>query len=263
MPSPFPGMDPYLENPADWPGFHHLLVSAAVELLQPQFRPRGHYVNVDERIWLEEPGRAVYPEASIIEHPRPQSSQPTSAAAIADEPVRIKTVAMEIREPFVEIFDAKGNRLITAIELLSPANKSPGKGAELYEQKRVELLAGGANLVEIDLLRAGQHIVDVPQPALEALGHWDYLINLVRAGRREYEVYPITVRQRLPRIRIPLKTGEPDAALDLQAAASMAYDRGPYPERLRYDSPAIPPLEPDDATWAKNLLQAAGLRGAS
>lgn len=254
-------MDPYLENPADSPGFHHLLVSATVELLQPQLRPRGYYVNVDERIWLEEPGRAIYRDAAIIEHPRPPRGQPT-AAAVADEPVRIKPVTVEVRESFVEIFDAKGNRLVTAIELLSPANKSRGKGAELYEQKRNEVLAGGANLVEIDLLRAGQHVLDVPQAALEAIGRWDYLVNLVRVDRKEYEVYPITLRRPLPRIRIPLKVDEPDAALDLQAAASLAYDRGPYPERLRYDSPAAPPLEPEDAAWADGMLRAAGLRSA-
>src|SRR5262249_16663893 len=106
MSGPFPGMDPYLENPADWPGFHHLLISAATEQLQRQVRPRGYYVNIDERIWLEELGRAVYPDAAIIERPHPKPT--ATGAAVADEPVRIKPVVVEVHEAYLEIFDAKG-----------------------------------------------------------------------------------------------------------------------------------------------------------
>ena len=61
MASPFPGMDPWLEHPADWPGLHHLLISAAAGLLNEQLKPLGYYVKVDERIWLEEPATAADP----------------------------------------------------------------------------------------------------------------------------------------------------------------------------------------------------------
>jgi hypothetical protein len=253
-------MDPYLENPADWPGFHHLLISAANEQLQAQLRPRGYYVSIGERIWLEEPGRSIYPDAAIIE--RPSAAAEPAAVAVADEPVRIKRIVVEIREAFLEIYDAKGNRLVTSIEFLSPANKSRGRGRKLYEQKRSEVLDAGASFVEIDLLRSGQHVLDVPRRPLVSLAPWSYLVNIIRPGQQDYEVYPISLRQRLPKIRVPLKPSDSDALLDLQAAANWAYDRGPFPDRLSYSAPPAPPLAADDAAWADQLLRTAGLRGA-
>ena len=259
MPSPFPGMDPYLEHPADWPGFHHLLISAAARQLNQQLKPRGYYVNVEERVWLEEPATSAYPDVAVIRSPtRNQGS--SSSAAVVDEPVHIRIVPQEIHEGYLEVFDAKGRRLVTGIEFISPSNKNPGKGRDAYEMKRDEWRIAGVHLVEVDLLRSGKHIVDVPREALAGLLPWDYLANIVRVPRLEYEVYPIRLRDRLPRVRVPLKNDEPDGALDLQEAVAEAYDAGPYPDRIDYDSPAKPPLEQEDAAWADGILRKAGLR---
>ena len=110
------------------------------------------------------------------------------------------------------------------------------------------------------VLRGGRHIVEVPSSFLINCQPWDYLVNISRANHTYFDVYPIRLRSRLPRIRIPLKAGDKDAVLDLQAVFNQAYDTGPYPDRVNYQADPVPPLAPDDDAWARQLLQDAGLR---
>lgn len=251
-------MDPWLEDPAEWPGLHHLLISASAGFLNEQLKPVGYYVRVDERIWLEDPPVAVRPDLAIIEHP---VARPTVATALAaDEPLTIHVEPEEVHEAVLEIFDAKGRQLITGIECLSPSNKARGRGRDSYRRKRREWKNAGVNFVEVDLLRAGQHVVDIPKSALASVGVWHYLINVARAHRREREVYAVPLQKRLPRIRIPLKQGSEDAVLDLQAALDQAYDQGPYSGSVNYRLDPIPPLAPGDNEWAADILRQKGLR---
>ena len=178
----------------------------------------------------------------------------------ADQPVRIARFEVEVHEPFLEIRRSVDGRLVTGIEFVSPTNKSDRKGRELYEQEQQELHGAAVNLVEIDFIRRGPHVLDVPLEFVEPLRPWDYLVNLVRHGSQEYEVYPIQVRDPLPRILIPLGKGEEDAVLDLQAVLADAWTIGPYPERLDYTRDPIPPLKDDDAAWADQLLRDKGFR---
>jgi hypothetical protein len=178
----------------------------------------------------------------------------------ADEPVRVRHMEIEIREPFVEIYDAAGNRLVSGIEYLSPTNKSDTDGRRLYQQKQVEMREAGVHLVEVDWLRQGPHVLDVPVEVVEELRPWDYVVNIVRQSSDEYEIYPIQLRQRLPRIKIPLSTGDKDAVLDLQEVFNQSYEVGPYPERLTYGAPPSPPLSDDDDQWTDQLLRDKGFR---
>jgi len=51
MDSPFPGMDPYLEEPSGWPGVHHRLISVLSDALTEQVAP--HYtVSIEERVYI-------------------------------------------------------------------------------------------------------------------------------------------------------------------------------------------------------------------
>lgn len=261
MPSPFPGMDPYLEDAALWLGVHSRLIAEAGRLLQPQLRARGYYVDIGERVWLAEPERAVYPDLAVLQRPVAKAPRDSAVAILeVDEPVRISRADSEVRETYLEIYDQQGHRVITGIEVISPANKSDTAGRELYERKQVELREAGVHLVEIDLLRGGRHIVEVPSSFLINCQPWDYLVNISRANHTYFDVYPIRLRSRLPRIRIPLKAGDEDAVLDLQAVFNQAYDTGPYPDRVNYQADPVPPLAPDDDAWARQLLQDAGLR---
>src|SRR5690606_17528426 len=104
-----------------------------------------------------------------------------------DEPVRVKNIQGEVRESYLEIFELSSHRLVTGLEFLSPANKRKSPGRKLYQKKQRELADANVNLVEIDLLRAGRHVLAVPEAIAEELQPWEYLVNLVRPSREVYE----------------------------------------------------------------------------
>ena len=158
----------------------------------------------------------------------------------------------------VEIRTVAGQTLVTAIEILSPANKRPGRdGAEAYDRKRRELLRSDAHLLEIDLLRAGQR----PALVLPAL-HASYTILLSRAERRpEVEIWPLTLRTQIPAVPVPLQAPDPDVALDMRAALQQVYHNARYDLRIDYRlPPPLPDLTPDDSAWLDQQLRAQGLR---
>ncbi len=262
MPSPFPGMDPYLEDPALWRGVHHWLITAAAEQLQPQLVHRGCYVDIESRIWLEEPERAVYPDVALLRathHPAAPSAE--AQTLTADEPVRVHGLEAEVREDYLQIYETATRRLLTGIEIVSPSNKSDSEARELYVRNRRELRAAGVNVVEIDLLRGGKPVVRLPQGVLAGSSSADYIVNVIRGGDPDYEFYPVSLRSRLPRIRIPVRAGEPDVLLDLQSALDRVYEAGAYRFRIAYTGEPIPPLSADEACWAGELLSRCGLRG--
>lgn len=254
MPSPFPGMDPYLEDPRLWPGVHARLLTAVCDQFQPILRPGGYFADIGEREWLTTVDRQAMPDVAVLHKPRREQPATSAVATLEpDEPLVLHAAEFEMRETFIEVFDAQGHRLVTSIEVVSPANKSNAEGRALYLKKQGELAAAGVNLVEIDLLREGPHVLRVPRSLVEAVKPWDYLVSVWRAPGKDYEVYPTRLRDRLPRIRVPLRTGDADAVLDLQAAFAHAYDTGPYPDRVDYNAEPTPPLSAEDQAWASDL----------
>lgn len=248
MPSPFPGMDPYLEDRGLWRGVHHRLIAALAAALNAAL-PRDFVARIDVRLYVPEPERW---EVVKVE-----------ASADVDAHVLLRGFPEEVREAFIEIIAVnEPGRVVTAIELLSPANKAPGLGREEYRRKQRDVLASETHLLEIDLLRGGEHTVAVPEQALRALhGPWDYLICLHRAGHKgQYEVWPRPLRQRLPRVLVPLTEGHAGVALDLQAALDRVYDGGAFDRSVDYRSDPDPPLSADDAASADALLRGKGLR---
>jgi hypothetical protein len=218
----------------------------------------GYIASVESLVWLAKSERAVYPDVSVNVDAEASSPAPAQTSTlVADEPVRMLLLDEEVNEDFVQIHELTTHRLVCGIEIVSPSNKKVVEAREQYLRKRREILREGANLVEIDLLRDGKPLVRVPKSVLAAKGRDDYLINIARAGRREYEFYSVGFRDRLPRIKIPLRSGEPDAVLDLQAALARTYDVGCYSRKVDYSRPPIPPLSPSNALWAANLLTAS------
>jgi Protein of unknown function (DUF4058) len=183
MPSPFPGMDPYLENPEIFPDFHDSVITYLREALQASL-PAPYFAAIGRRVWIEVSRRSVGPDVQIrraraglsSSRARVPSASPVAIEPIA-RPVTVKVAHDEFREPFVEILlrGDEGKRLVTSIEVLSLSNKTPGEqGRELYVRKQNESLSSKANLVEIDLLRAGQHVSAVPLEAMtDACGNFD------------------------------------------------------------------------------------------
>jgi hypothetical protein len=265
MPSPFPGMDPYLEHPALWPGVHQRLITYLGDRLNTLLPP--HYVaDIGERLYVVQPDRSIYPDVVVVEPPStvalPEQQQGSTATVLSSDPPWVLTVEpLEVREVFIEILSVEdASRVITVIEVLSPSNKTANsEGRQLYVTKQQEILQSPIHLIEIDLLRYGEHTVAAPRESLLARGVWDYLVCLHRGGQRaRYEVWATTLRQRLPRIRVPLAHGEPDIVLDVQAVFDRCYDEGAYARRLDYRREPLLPLSETDRTWAATLLHERG-----
>jgi hypothetical protein len=262
MPSPFPGVDPWLEHIDVWHSVRLRLIARSSELLQVQAKRQGFFVEVEERIYIEEAERQVLPDLAIIESPRRERSKASGTVLQADEPVLVSIVSEpEIKERFLQVFDTGSRQLVTQIELISHTNKSKKHGRKQYLRKRKELKRSGVNVVEIDLLRAGEPVVDLPMKSFKQAQPCDYIASTVRQGHAKREAYPILLRERLPRIGIPLREGFSDIVLDLQAALDHVWDHGPYPDRIDYEADPVPPLSPEDNAWADQILRQAGLRG--
>ncbi len=273
MPSPFPGMDPYLEEPARWPDLHHRLITYISNALQPQVRPRYH-ARIGERIYILQPPRALYPDVLLVRRPVREPApvgvygrtQTTETAVIAEEeeesqlPVVFTLPPVEHREPFIEIVHAAGEEVVTVIEVLSPANKTAGKGRRLYHRKQQEILNSAAHLVEIDLLAEGLHTVALPEDGLASLPPHRYLISVNRAtDKYRFELYPIPLRRRLPHINVPLREPDPDAVVDLQAVFTQCYDDGGYADFVDYRRPPQVTLSSEEAAWVNGLLRGKGI----
>ncbi len=257
MSSPFPGMDPYLEQ--YWRDVHTSLIVYARNQLQSKL-PSDLRARVEERVLVESPGaapRGVHPDVRVFETERPALRAAPATSEIAAEPLLLEIVDEPTTETFIEIREVgTGHRLITAIEVLSAANKFPGDGQDKYLLKQGEILRGGVNLVEIDLLRSGMRVVAAPIDLIPPGRRTPYLACVRRAScPRKSEAYPIPLRERLPVIRVPLRPTDADALLDLQKLIDECWTTGGYDD-IDYTVPPVPPLWPDDAAWAESLMRA-------
>lgn len=230
MPSPIPGMDPFLEDPAVFPDLHDSLIFCLREALDAQL-PAPYYAGIASRVWVQSSQRRIGPDVKVL-HPQQtvNGGLPTGggggggvaiAEAVIAEPVVVHIPREEVRETFLEIYaEPGGTRLVTTVEVLSLSNKSPGAhGRDLYVQKQQELLNSQVHLVEIDLLRSGDHTTAVPlEEAAAKAGAFDYHVCIHRFDRLDdYFIYPIRLGSRLPRVAIPLLPGDAPVSINLQA----------------------------------------------
>ncbi len=117
MPSPFPGMDPYLEGGEIFQELHTQFLAEAQGLLQPQLRPK--YV---AKLELDEDALPFRRQRRIVIY-----------------------------------LEARPRVAVASVELLSPSNKAAGlTGQARYLARRASALDSGLHWVEIDLLRGGQ-----------------------------------------------------------------------------------------------------------
>jgi hypothetical protein len=261
MPCPFPGMDTYIERPEIWPDFHSGLIIMLRSALLPLLRPR-YVALTEDRLYVVEADRPVRPDLSIVRTSSPARPARSGPAVLEpDAPVVFEIVTETIRESVLHIIEpAAGNRVVTAIEVLSPGNKAAGPGRDAYLQKRDELWEGGSNFVEIDLLRHGTTTIRVSAERLETLRPWHYLVAVSRQKPPRQEVYHVPLQHRLSRIRVPLAADDEDVTVDLQAVFTRSWDEGPYPEVLRYDGPPPGTMTAEEFAWCENLLREAGYR---
>ena len=253
MPSPFPGMNPFLEQSDAWDDFHPRFIVAMARVLEK--RIGSHYfVKVESRLFLHElsaEDRRYFAKADFgISNPEEGSPKPGGTTTLsAPYPLQPANVE-EITQRYLEIKDRRHPRVVTAIELLCPTNKTPGPDRDDYLGKRALLLAGPTSLVEIDFYRGGQ------RPGPPELPPCDYYVLVSRAtDRPRAGMWPIGLRDRLPTIPIPLAAPDADVPLDLQSLLNEVYDEAGFAKYIYTDTPE-PSLAVDDLTWAKTLVPA-------
>jgi Protein of unknown function (DUF4058) len=227
MASPFPGMDPYLEDDKRWPAFQPLVVHSLYQMLLPGLMDR-YRARVGEREYTSE------------------------------EALFTSIVRQEHKEAFIEVRQRSDGRLITLIEAISPANKITSEGRQLYLERREEVKKMSANVVEIDLVLQGQTLIDY---AKDATPTWDYAVVVTRWTHPDrYEIYSATLPKRLPRFRVPLASDDRDTVLDLQAAVGRAFDQGDFLKGIDYTRDPATRLTDENRHWLDQRLKEEKLR---
>ncbi|BAU14875.1 hypothetical protein LEP3755_54300 [Leptolyngbya sp. NIES-3755] len=254
MPSPFPGMDPYLEYPAFWSSFHTRFIVAIADAIEPQLSS-NYYVEVESRTYQSEADEEILigiPDAIVFAEKSNRPARSTSETAVATQPETVLVpLPIEVKERYLEVREMDTDDVIAVIELLSPTNKRAKDGRAEYEKKRRQILSSQTHLVVIDLLRAAKPMamqgVQTPSP---------YRILISRSSERpRANLYPVMLDRALPSLPIPLKGGETEPIVELQTVFTQVYDRARYASRIDYTQPLPPPmLSKADQDWVETLL---------
>jgi hypothetical protein len=248
-------MDPFVESPTFWGDIHAALIASIRAELNRRLPPR-YVAEMELYVWIHEPDaearrRLRKPDVYVKDNqPSPANGSPVSTVA-ASQNIILPAVAMEGNK-YVKILDADDHRVVTGIEILSPANKAAGEQREAYLAKWNQYLASRVNLVEIDLLRAGERLpLGDPVPVLR-----DYYVMTCRAAEMPRAgFWSFGVRDPMPDIPVPLDADAPDVTLPLRTCFDRAYDEGRYTAKIKYAQPMHHPLSDPDAEWARELLR--------
>ena len=260
--NPFPGMNPYLEEPGLWPDVHHSVIVGLRNYLAHRLRP-DYRVTIQERVYVTAGPNSDgvsdlrMPDVAVLSASEtPTQGRATQGLALAD-PVVVQLPEMETeKEIYLEVVRVGSREVITAIELLSPTNKS-GSGRRVYQAKRAQALYSMTHLVEIDLLRAGR-----PMPVLTPTPASHYRILVADARRTEHvaNLYPFGIHQSIPNFVMPLAKGDEDIAVNLNEVINAVYVDGGFDLDIDYQTDPEPPLSDGDRAWLDQLLRERGLR---
>jgi hypothetical protein len=243
-------MNPYLEQTDTWEDFHHNFITYAQNALTAQVGG-NYFVKIEVRLYVREMSaeeRRFFGRADAGVTGAPPSGQPARTGTIA-APVRLSMAAVDTeRYSSLEIVDRRNRRVVTAIELLSPANKTPGPDRDDYLRKRTQIFDGRVHLVEIDLRRGGER----PRPPELPPCAYYALVSRVQDWPI-LGMWPIGLRDRLPVVPVPLVPPDPDVSLDLQELLHRVYDAAGYAKYIYSETPE-PRLSEEDATWAQQFV---------
>jgi hypothetical protein len=255
-------MDPFLEQ--FWGDVHARMIVYLSDQLQPQM-PQGLVVRIEEYTSVkevdEEAKKYSVPDIHVLERSRRGAKRRANGAAVA-EPFVIELPKEPRTLKSVRVLDTTlGKRVVTAVEVLSPVNKTSRAGRDQYERRREKLVKDSSvNLVEIDLLLSGSPLLLVPAELMPYEYYHPYRITVLRShGERHLEMYKASFRERLPVIPIPLRAKDEDAVLDVQALVEQCYAAGPG-RLIDYRQQVRPRLYGPDADWVDALLRKKGLR---
>ena len=229
MPSPFPGMDPYLEHPKLWAPFQHQLLACLYQNLLPGLVDR----------YRARVGTRAYTSETVL---------------------FTSIIREEHGEEYIEVRTRADGKLVTLIETVSPANKTTTAGRNAYLEKRREALQQRAAIVEIDLVLQGKPTLTFSR---DGLPDYDFAVTVTRSTAPDrYEIYTSTLQKKLPKFKVPLAPDDRDALLDLQPTFNRAYDLGNFAAQIDYKQPPPPdvPLSDANAEYLDTILKAQKLR---
>ena len=262
MSSPFPGMNPYLENPVLWPGIHGRLIVFLADVLSPQLRPK-YFVAIEERVYETTPDDRVLvgiPDVVVQRSQAATNNQTEENVALANPSTQPATVTLPIpqavKERYLEVRKVGKKEVVAAIEVLSPKNKRTGEGRNAYEIKRNRVLASSTHFIEIDLLRGGESM-----PMLSNEIKSDYRILVSRSNKRpQADLYAFNLNENIPKFPLPLREGDREPIVDLQDLINSIYERASYDLVIDYSQEPIPELGEEDKIWVDELLKEQKLR---
>jgi hypothetical protein len=252
-------MDPYLED--HWEDVHTALIGYVRDALQPQLS-EDLIARMEEKVYIEDESEIQLrkPDVRVVEDPPPwQPRSGESSTAVLDEPIVLEPIGDPIRQRSVLIYDALGKRIVTAIEILSPWNKTAGKPLEEYLKKREKYVNSATNLIEIDLLRTGDWTRMIGRYHVPPRYRTTYRVTIEQSDGKGPFLYPIPMDARLPTIKIPLRAQDAPAKLNLQELLDKAYQMGRY-NRIDYSQPCWPPPKPEERAWFDGAIKSAGER---
>lgn len=262
MPSPFPGMNPYLEQPEIWSQVHKWLTILIAQSLNPQLRPK-YRVAIEERVYETKGDDSLL--VGILDDVVVQSSQTTDKTrldnvAVATPPIQPMKITLPvtetIREWYLEVRQVGTGDVITVIEIVSPNSKRPGEGRIKYESKRQKILDSLTHLVEIDLLRQGK---PMPMNGQEIRSHYRIVVSRSQE-RPQADLYAFNLQQEIPTFPLPLQPEDTEPVINLQELLHSLYEQGSYDLAVNYHQEPLPPLSTADAAWVDNILREQGLR---
>lgn len=251
MPSPLPGMNPFIEQPELWPEFHSRMIVAIADNLD-DLLSRDYRVAVEKRVYLSQDDEQVLigiPDVAVTTAPSPSLGRSSSVAVAEPQTVELPTLA-EFQERYLEIREGATGVVITTIELLSPKNKRTGEGRDAYLRKRQQVLSSATHFVEIDLLRGGQ-----PLPVKGSTAS-DYRILVSRSSDRpQAQLYGFNLGQEIPAFAVPLRSREQEPLLRLQPLIHRVYDKSRFELAIDYQQKLTPQLSSQEQEWVKALLR--------
>lgn len=248
--SPFPGMDPFLEEPSEWHGVHTRLIVVISDLINERL-PSQFSARIEGNVAIMEqevPIARMRPDLYLT-HNSPLRGEQVAMPTIATPEIIDELDEITVEEQWLEIVDRRSRAVVTTIEILSPFNKM-GQGYEAFLQRRKLGMGSSANWLEIDLLRGGKRPFSLyasPMP--------DYYALMKRAKGIDLYLWRMPLRQSLLTIGVPLTDGYADVALDLQAAVDVVYENGRYALDLDYNQPTpLPQLSQADEMWVREQI---------
>ena len=260
MPSPFPGMDPYLESPEYWRQVHTSLIVYIGDVLQPLLSPK-YAAQIEEHVYLNTSDRRIIPDV-LVSTEQTDYARPRHAPALAfkpDEPQLLEAIEPEIPQRFLEIIEIDSGEVVTVIEVVSPSNKR-GRGEREYKQKLRNLRQTETNIVEIDLVPGDQPRRVSPRNGSGRL-RYRYFVRVYRFTEPTHQgVYGIRLDERLPRCLVPLLPEDPDIAIDLPAVFTRCYDNRGFRRRINYQLEPDAVLDSAETKYIDQLLKKKGLR---